>query len=381
MQKYVYGCYSAGTRKDGRLDRHIELTTDMRFAVVNHNTSDDVLKEHDEIYGLWRIDEVRKDKKGKDFLICSLARALTVEEVDMLTKKWCYVISIMDALTKPIDEKDEDWKNKVAGYTMGDMTRTTLYRMLYGAGIEGDFETARDELFSRFVEGKVSLQTLMEYANTTIMSSPKTAKLHPMYELRVGRQLVNDIYFVDENNADCEGNVVRIDKWNHMFWKDCLPLGIRLKSANTHLYLNMDLALFDFSLPKDEACNYYGIYQNCNFTFMAAPKNGDEPFKVVFGVQNKDDALLKQVMEEAGLSLHNGQYVPKGMPDWRLVGYENGKQSLKPNMTVHVRFSNHMEGYYSIAYLMKRYGGKCLNARFTVSGSTAETLTINVEMI
>ena len=42
MQKYVYGCYSAGTRKDGRLDRHIELTTDMRFAVVNHNTSDDV---------------------------------------------------------------------------------------------------------------------------------------------------------------------------------------------------------------------------------------------------------------------------------------------------------------------------------------------------
>lgn len=178
MQKYVYGCYSAGTRKDGRLDRHIELTTDMRFAVVNHNTSDDVLKEHDEIYGLWRIDEVRKDKKGKDFLICSLARALTVEEVDMLTKKWCDVISIMDALTKPIDEKDEDWKNKVAGYTMGDMTRTTLYRMLYGAGIEGDFETARDELFSRFVEGKVSLQTLMEYANTTIMSWPPAGERH-----------------------------------------------------------------------------------------------------------------------------------------------------------------------------------------------------------
>lgn len=380
MQKYVYGCYSAGTRKDGRLDRHIELTTDMRFAVVNHSMSDDVLKKHDEIYGLWRIDEVRKDKKGKDFLICSLVRALTSEETDMLMKEWSDVISIMDALTKPIDEKDEDWKNKVAGYTMGDMTRTTLYRMLYGAGIEGDFEIARDELFSRFVEGKVSLQTLMEYANTTIPSSPKTAKLHPIWWLRVGCQNSSAIRFVDENNADSEGNVVSIDKWNYLFWIDCLPQGIRLKSANAHLYLSLDMSQLDFSLPKGEGCNYVEDIHLRNWRFMAIPKNGDTPFDVMFDTENKTDALLMQALDKVGMVLHNGQYVPKEMPDWSLVAVESA-YGLKPNTTVHVRFANNLEGYYPLVYLIRRYSGKCLNARFTVSGSTAETLTINVEMI
>lgn len=367
MQKYVYGCYSAGTRKDGRLNRHIELTTDMWFAVVNHNTSDDVLKEHDEIYGLWRIDEVRKDKKGKDFLICSLARALTVEEVDMLTKEWCGVIKIMEALTEPIDKKDEDWKNKV--------TRTTLYRMLYGAGIEGDFETARDELFSRFAEGKVSLQTLMEYTNATIMSSPKTAKLYPMYDLRVGRQLVDDIYFVDENNADCGGNVVRIDKWNYLFWKDNLPKGVHLTVSHSNLYLNLDVSMFEFELAENEYCNRFCASQQ-DWRFTAKPKNGDHAFDVVIVSEAATANLLTEVMGKAGLILHNGRCVPKNMPDWYLLSSNDG--SFKPNTMVHVRFANQMEGYYPLVYLIKRYGGKCQNARFSVTGTTVDSLSIKV---
>lgn len=378
MQKYIFGTFTASeeTTKDGRFDRRITLLyDDDRFAIVNRNISDDTLRDRKKIIGIWSIDDIRKDKRNRDFLICSPVRVLDENEAAFSFEVWSYVTDIAHALTQPFSEdEDATYDNRMNATAM-----EMLQRMLKHAGITEDLHAGREKLFTKFVDGEIDLGVLFEYATTPVYSQPQTAKLIPLYDLKVGRQYHEGIVFVDENNFDTTGGVVRVEACNFSDWKNCIPKCLNIHVANGRLYLDIDTSMFDFSLPEHELCNRAGNYQNDDRYFIATPKNGEKPMKMFVCADSVPLKTYDEIMGKMGLTCKNGQYVPNDMPDWYITNKNPYTiEECKPNELIRVRFENGMEGYYPLVYLIRRYPGKCKNAYFTVMGTTAESLSIEV---
>lgn len=378
MQKYIFGTFTASeeTTKDGRFDRRITLLyDDDRFAIVNRNISDDTLRDRKEIIGIWSIDDIHKDKRNHDYLICSPVRVLDENEAAFSFKMWRYVTDIAHALTQPFSE-DED-----ATYDncMNAPTMEMLQRMLKNAGITEDLHAGREKLFTKFVDGEIDFGVLFKYATTPVYSQPQTAKLIPLYDLKVGRQDFEGIAFVDENNFDTGGSVVYVKACNLSDWKNCIPKGLNIHVANDRMYLDIDTSMFDFSLPEGELCNCTENYQNDDWHFVATPKTGEKPMKMYVCAASVSRQTYDDILGKIGLTCKNGQYVPNDMPDWYIVNKKpHTTKECKPNELIRARFENGMEGYYTLAYLIRRYPGKCKNAYFTVMGTTAESLSIEM---
>lgn len=376
MQKYIFGSFTASTKttRDGRFNRRITLLyDDDRFAIINRKISDAYLRDQKELMGFWSVDEVRKDKRGHDFLICSPVYIFDKGTVSFAEEVWSYVIDIAHAMTQPISE-DTDCDNRMDA-TAIDMLR----RMLHHTDITEDIQAGRDKLFAKLVEGEFDFCKLFEFATTPVYSQPQTAKLVPLYYLKIGRQHQEGIVFMDENNFDMDGSVIRVNDWNLSKWENCIPKCLQIHSANGRLYLDIDPSMFDFKLPDHGFCNYGGDYQFADRHFIAIPKNGEKPMEVYFSSDDTASKIYDDIMEKIGLTRKNGQYVPNNMPDWYIMEKKPyTTEECKPNETVLARFENGMDGYYPLVYLIRRYPGKCKNGDFTVKGITAESLKIEI---
>lgn len=381
MTKYFYGTFEGNKRKDGSLDRHVTMSFDDRFVLISRKTPDEELMKHTGENAIWRVESTSKDKRNHTFYIAKPIHFFTEDEQDTLDQNWPKFYNLANALFTPIDPDEMRAAGTYIGATgncVGSFEKTILFRLQTHFGINAPIEDVRNEIIRRFAKGEITLQDLILKSMIRIESDPKTARLKPYGTLGLGQK---DRYarFTDVTNKDIDGADIFIKPYNISMWKDALPKGLTIQLVGPKMSVSIDPEQFDFELSencKDDPEGYRWLWNWWEVT--AKPKDGSPAFDISFSKDEPTKQIFNDILTRAGITTHEGHYVPVNTPDWKFDFERNNQPDFAPADTVTAHFVNGLTSALPIVYLFKKYPGRCLNASFSVVGSTAETLRILV---
>lgn len=374
MTKYFYGTFDGNKRSDGSLDRHVTMSFDDRFVLISRKTPDEELMKHTGENAIWQVESTSKDRRGHTFYIAKPVRFLTDDEENTIRQNWTPFYTLIYALFMPIDPEEV----RTAGTYLDSRDKTILFRLQTHLGVNAPLEDARNEIIRRFTKNEITLQDLILKSMTRIESDPKTARLKPYGTLGLGRQ-ENYVRFTDVTNKDIDGADIFIKPYTISVWKDALPKGLTIRLVGPKMYVSIDPEQFDFELSencKDDPEGYRWLWNWWEVT--AKPKDGSPAFDISFSKDKPTKQIFNDILNRAGITIHDGHYVPVHTPDWKFDFKRNDQTDFKPSDNVTVHFVNGLTSALPIVYLFKKYPGKCINASFSAVGSTVENLHIRV---
>lgn len=327
--------------------------------ITNHMSDKEVDALQDGVW-LLKTEKELKLQDGKWSRICKPVRFLG-EKSEFCQQPYLYDI-LEFSFGEDTEEKLQDIETKIL----------LSHRIAYQTNQNP--ENIWGYLKERITTGTVSMETLSQWAKTPVSIDWNKARLIPReFPVRCGGDSPG-IYFGDFDS--CETAKFFITGHSLEKYRVLIPDYIQIIKKDDYtitceVLLDKVAAIKDaMYLPSPDSSILEDLQIADGFSLDIAPYP-DQPNITFDALIKKDSINFQAILKRHGLKEFDGQYIPEGYPDWFLG-------EIKDNDMVKVRFTNGLTGRYPLSYMMKRYPGKCLNAKSIAKVYSFETMRVIV---
>lgn len=328
--------------------------------------------------GVWLFETERelKDRNGDPFRICKPVRFLGLSH-EVLGQPY-----IHEALAFAFDEDPETTSRR-----FGKETKKMLAcRVAYHAAQAPD--NIWDWVKKQVADGETSLEFLGRWVSSPVPVEWSKAKLFPVMRNLRSEKAESAFYFRDLNS--CEDKTLEIRAFTLDQYRSVIPDYLRVSRLNLH-QMSLEVFLDKVASVRDAIDPFYGnaleMFQQTGAFWLNVTPDADQPDNTFEVGIEKNTKNFQAMLKRFEIKELNGQYVPEKTPDWtikKIEGYrpeETVCEVISPTTCmVRVSFANGMSGRYPLIYMMKRYPGKCLNAKFATKGYSLDSMRVVVTL-
>lgn len=241
-----------------------------------------------------------------------------------------------------------------------------IYRLKTRLGLNGNREAVSSAVFEMLLNREVDIVQLLDIIQNPIVNEMENMVLAPTYVVW-GWQKCAPIEFIDQNCGDMDGRYITISSAkDYERYKSAIVEGLSIEYKGDMMCITLgDEFNFTPTTVSNSLYNEAGHQDDCplmwddGISVRAETKKtynhgyyGNYAVVVFVQILNSEQppAAISKALEDGGIVLHEGQFVPASMPAWHSDGEEN------QNGLITVEFANFWCGKYPKEYMAKYPG-------------------------